>query len=115
MCPFYVTDMELVAHYHMKYEFQQKRQVQREEDFLYAASFISCNLLQPLSHKHHCSYLSGTIYQSWGGLVLTMFENPCQDIWSCTHGCNGQVKVCEHAISETLILKYQLRKYNDSS
>jgi hypothetical protein len=56
--------MELVAHYHMKYEFQQKRQVQREEDFLYAASFISCNLLQPLSHKHHCSYLSGTIYQS---------------------------------------------------
>ena len=64
MCPFYLMEMELVAHYHMKYEFQQKRQVQRVEVFLYAASFISCNLLQPLSHKHHCFYLSGAIYQS---------------------------------------------------
>lgn len=54
-------------------------------------------------------------YASWGSLVLTMFENLCQDIWSYTHGCNGQVKICEHAISETLILNYQLRKHNDSS
>jgi hypothetical protein len=63
MCPFYVMGVELVAHSHKKYEFQQKMQVQREEDFLYAASFISCNLLQPLSHKHHCFYLGGKIYQ----------------------------------------------------
>jgi hypothetical protein len=50
-----------------------------------------------------------------GSLVLKTFENLCQDIWSYTHGGNGQVKVCEHAISETLILNYHLRIYNFSS
>lgn len=61
------------------------------------------------------TWFQQTKHAAWGSLVLTTFENPCQDFWSYTYGCNEQVKVCEHAISETLILNYQLRKYNDSS
>jgi hypothetical protein len=49
---------------HTKYEFQRRGKYKGKKIFLYAVSFISCNLLYPLSHKYHCFYRSGTIYQS---------------------------------------------------